>query len=596
MKYKFLAALLFFSGYLKAQNLNIIPQPRSVVNGTGTFSFTNHTTIGFSDTSLTALAVYFQKEIFKAKGLSPGISINDPKSSIKLVLTNNNQTIIGAYSLKITPGQVTVSSSNKEGVFYGLISLLQIIKDHPQEGENLTLASTEAVDAREFQNINLATTQITDAPRYQWRGLMLDESRHFFGKQKVKQILDWMAYYKLNKFHWHLTDVQGWRVEIKKYPRLTSVGGVGDYSDTSAEALPMYYTQSDIKEIVSYAAQRFITVIPEIDMPGHATAANKAYPEYSGGSVAGYPNFTFNPAKEETYQYLANIIKETTAIFPSKMMHLGGDEVVLGIKAWSLDTAIARMMQNKGFEDVGALERYFFKRMTDTVTNLGSKILAWDEAAQTDLPPGKTIIFWWRQNLPGQLSLAIQKNYQVVLCPRLPLYFDFLQDGSHISGRNWKGVFNRYTDIYNFPERQLGADQLASNQIIGVQANIWTEKISSEKRLDFMLFPRIAGLAEAGWTAPEVKNEMAFNERLRAGFKNWDAAGIYYFNPFDPQAHPEAVDFAPVARKAPIAEKHGRHRKTYSKASGKRRKASAKSHKSSSKAKSTKSKSHKKRK
>jgi len=595
MKFKFLAALLFFSGYLKAQNLNIIPQPRSVVSGTGTFSFNSHTTIGLSDTSLTNLATYFQKEIFKAKGLSPGINNGDSKSAIKLVLTNSNQAV-GAYSLKITPGQVTISSSSKEGIFYGLISLLQIIKDHPKESDNLTLASTDATDAREYQNVSLASTEITDAPRYQWRGLMLDESRHFFGKQKVKQILDWMAYYKLNKFHWHLTDVQGWRIEIKKYPRLTSVGGVGDYSETSAEALPMYYTQSDIKEIVNYAAQRFITVIPEIDMPGHATAANKAYPEYSGGSVAGYPNFTFNPAKEETYQYLANIIKETTAIFPSKMMHLGGDEVVLGIKAWSLDTAIAHMMQNKGFEDVGALERYFFKRMTDTVTNLGSKILAWDEAAQTDLPPGKTIIFWWRQNLSGQLSLAMQKNYQVVLCPRLPLYFDFLQDGSHISGRNWNGIFNRYTDIYNFPDRQLAADQLASNQIIGVQANIWTEKIASEKRLDFMLFPRIAGLAEAGWTAPEVKNEMAFTERVRAGLKNWDAADIYYFNPFDPQVHPEAVDFAPVTRKIPVAEKHGRHRKAHSKVSKKGKKLSAKSHKSSSKAKSTKNKSHKKRK
>ncbi|WDF80549.1 beta-N-acetylhexosaminidase [Mucilaginibacter sp. KACC 22773] len=595
MKYKFLIALLLISGYLKAQNLKIIPQPRSVVSGSGQISINNHSTISLSDTSLTTLAIYFQKELFKVKGLSPAINNGDLKSTVKLVLTNTNQTI-GAYALKITPGQITISSSNKEGVFYGLISLLQLIKDHPKEGDNLTLASTDATDAREYQNVVLASTEITDAPRYQWRGLMLDESRHFFGKQKVKQILDWMAYYKLNKFHWHLTDVQGWRIEIKKYPRLTSVGGVGDYSDTSAEALPMYYTQNDIKEVVNYAAQRFITVIPEIDMPGHATAANKAYPEYSGGSVAGYPNFTFNPAKEETYQYLANVIKETTALFPSKMIHLGGDEVVLGIKAWSLDTAIARMMQNKGFADVGTLERYFFKRMTDTVTNMGSKILAWDEATQTDLPAGETIIFWWRQNLPGQLSLALQKNYQVVLCPRLPLYLDFLQDGTHVSGRNWKGVFNRYTDIYNFPDRQLNADQLASNQIIGVQANIWTEKIASEKRLDFMLFPRIAGLAEAGWTAPEVKNEAAFNERVQAGLKNWDAADIYYFNPFDPQAHPEAVDFAPVIRKTPVAEKHGRHHKAHSKASKRGNRISAKSHKSTSKSKSTKNKPHKKRK
>jgi hexosaminidase len=595
MKFKFLAALLLFSGYLKAQNLNIIPQPRSVVNTTGQISINNRSAIGASDTSLTALAIYFQKELFKVKGLSLDINNEGSRSLIKLILTNTNTNqTIGAYSLKITPDRITIAASNKEGIFYGLISLLQIIKNQPKEGENITLASTDVKAAGGYQTITLASAEITDAPRYQWRGLMLDESRHFFGKEKVKQLLDWMAYYKLNKFHWHLTDVQGWRIEIKKYPKLSAVGAIGNYSDTSAEA--KFYTQNDIKEIVAYAAQRFITVIPEIDMPGHATAANRAYPEYSGGSVSGYPNFTFNPAKEETYQYLANIIKEINALFPAKMMHLGGDEVVLGIKAWSLDTAIARMMQTKNFADVGELERYFFKRMTDTVTSLGSKILAWDEAAQTDLPAGKTIIFWWRQNLPGQLTLAMQKNYQVVLCPRLPLYFDFLQDGDHIAGRKWNGVFNRVTDVYNFPDRQLSADQLTSSQIIGVQANIWTEKIASEKRLDFMLFPRIAGLAEAAWTAPEIKNEAAFNERLKTDLKNWDKDNIYYFNPFDPLAHPEAVDFVPIIKKTYIAgkgsQKHS-SKKVHSKAS-KKHKSSIKTHKASSKA--TKSKVHKKRK
>ncbi|MDN3584840.1 beta-N-acetylhexosaminidase [Mucilaginibacter flavus] len=588
MKFRFLAVLLLFSGYLKAQNLNIIPQPRSVVNGTGQFNFNNHATVGVSDTSLSSLAVYFQKEILKAKGLSVAVVNSDSVSVIKLQLVKAQQ-INGAYSLKIAPDRIIVSSSNKEGIFYGLISLLQIVKGQPQgDGTSITLPSAE----------------ITDEPRYQWRGLMLDEARHFFGKQKVKQILDQMAYYKLNKFHWHLTDVQGWRIEIKKYPKLALEGGMGDYSDTTRDAQPKYYTQNDLREIVAYAAQRFIIVIPEIDMPGHATAANRAYPEYSGGSVAGFPNFTFNPANEKTYQYLGDIIRETSAIFPSKMMHLGGDEVVLGVKAWSLDTTIARMMQNKGFADVGVLERYFFKRMTDTVTSLGSKILAWDEAVPTDMPTDKTIIFWWRQNLPGQLSMALQKNYQVVLCPRLPFYLDFVQDASQVAGRKWNGQFNRVSDLYNFPEKQLSPQTISSGNILGVQANIWTEKIASEKRLDFVLFPRIAGLAEAGWTAPEVKNETDFNQRLQAGFKNWDAAGIYYFNPFDINAHPEAIDFAPrVVEKSERSEGRRRHhseKHSHSKKekkghkSSKKSKSSGSSHKSSSK--SSKSKAHKKRK
>jgi len=527
MKFKLLAALLLFSGYIQAQNLNIIPQPKLVNSKAGQFSFNNHSTIGVNDTSLTSLAVYFQKEVSKAKGFTLAVADNQAKAAIDLVLTNTSQQT-GSYNLIITPEHITISSSNQEGVFYGLMSLLQLIKIDSIEDNG---------------NVSLQACEVSDSPRYQWRGLMLDESRHFFGKEKVKQLLDWMAYYKLNKFHWHLTDVQGWRIEIKKYPKLATIGGMGNYSDTAAEA--EYYTQNDIREIVAYAANRFITVIPEIDMPGHATAANKAYPEFTGGSVAGYPNFTFNPANENTYQYLADIIKETNTLFPAHMIHLGGDEVALGIKAWSLDTTIARMMQKKNFEGVNELERYFFKRMTDTVTSLGSKILAWDEATGTDLPAGKTIIFWWRQNLPGQLHLALQKNYQVVLCPRLPLYFDFVQDSGHISGRKWNGVYNRVNNVYNFPDTQTPVEELNSKLIIGVQANIWTESIGSEKRLDFMLFPRIAGLAEAGWTAPELKNEESFNERLKAGFKNYDNAGIYYYNPFDPSFHPEVVDFAP---------------------------------------------------
>ncbi|WPU91371.1 beta-N-acetylhexosaminidase [Mucilaginibacter sabulilitoris] len=572
MKLKLFTVLFLLSGYVQAQNLTIIPQPKSIINGTGQFNFNNHATVSVSDTSLLGLAGYLQKEISQTKGLTLTVSNNEAAGAINLVLANTPQTT-GSYTLNVTTDRITITSQSKEGIFYGLTSLLQLVKDQQRDNDG---------------DLCITTCNINDAPRYPWRGLMLDESRHFFGKEKVKQLLNWMAYYKLNRFHWHLTDAQGWRIEIKKYPKLTSIGGASNYSNTSAE--PQYYTQDDIKEIVAYAAARFITVIPEIDMPGHATAANKAYPEFSGGSVAGYPNFTFNPANEHTYQYLADIIKETNALFPAHMIHLGGDEVAYGIKAWSLDTAIAHMMQKMEFEGVTDLEHYFFKRMADTVTNMGSKVLAWDEATGANLPADKTIIFWWRQNLPGQLHLALQKNYQVVLCPRLPLYFDFEQDSQHVSGRKWNGVVNRITDVYNFPDRQISPDELNSKQIIGVQANIWTERIASEKRLDFMLFPRIAGLAEAGWTAPEQKDEFAFNERLKSDLKNYDSAGIYYYDPFDPSYHPEAIDFAPRVIE-PTTPKHSRHtlKKSHVKASKKSKKGAKKSSGASGK-------SHKKRK
>ncbi|PWK77458.1 hexosaminidase [Mucilaginibacter oryzae] len=535
MKIKFVLVFILFCGSLKAQNINIIPQPKLVAAGTGQFSFNNRCTVGVNDASLLPVARYFQKQVNQSTGLTLNVDNKDAGSLIHFLLTNGDPTP-GAYSLKISPEEITVSASNRDGVFYGAMSLLQLLRDQPR-GET----------------ISLQALAITDAPRYQWRGLMLDESRHFFGMEKVKQILDWMAYYKLNKFHWHLTDAQGWRLEIKKYPKLTLIGGRGNHTDPNAD--PQYYTQAQVKEIVAYAAERSIAVIPEIDMPGHATAANRAYPQFSGGSVEGYEDFTFNPAIDSTYQFLGDIIKETTALFPSKMMHLGGDEVALGVKAWSLNPSIAAFMQKNNFADVGELERYFFKRVADTALATGSKVLAWDEATGTNLPADKTIIFWWRQNLPGQLHLAIQKGYQVVLCPRLPMYFDFVQDADHLSGRRWKGVYNTVGSVYCFPEKSMqNNEDLQSKQIIGVQANIWTEMIASEKRLDFMLFPRIAGLAEAGWTAPELKDEEAFDNRLKASIKIYDAANIYYFNPFDKFFHDEAIDFGPKIRRMPKPE------------------------------------------
>jgi len=533
--------LLFFSFcvplVVSAQSVNIIPLPKSYVKADGAFIINGSSSIGFNDNSLLSQASYLQAELKKISGLNVAVEQNETKALIDLQLIKGMR-IGGSYTLNITPQVISIKAADNEGVFYGIQSLLQLIKAQP------------------VNNITLQAAEIIDEPRYQWRGFMLDEARHFFGKEKVKQLLDWMAFYKLNKFHWHLTDVEGWRVEIKKYPLLTSVGGIGNHTDSLAAA--KYYTQDDIREIVAYAKERFITVIPEIDMPGHATAANKAYPEYSGGSINKYPNFTFDPANEKTYQFLGDIIKETNSLFPSHMVHLGGDEVALGIQAWAGRPEITAMLAKNNFTSLKALEQYFFRRMTDTVISLNSKILCWDEAVETDLPADKTIIFWWRQNLPFQLKLALQKKYQVVLCPRLPMYFDFVQDRSQVSGRRWNGIFNSLSAVYNFPDQQLQPEDSASPQVLGIQANLWTETVGSERRLDFMIFPRMAALAEAAWTSAGLKNEDSFNERLKLNFPLYDKAGIYYFNPFDPEMHPEAIDFAPriVITLHPHHERH----------------------------------------
>lgn len=548
---KLVFVFILFPFFLSAQTINIIPMPKAVVKGAGQFQLNSNTIIGMNNSSLLPQANYLQTELQKANGIAIAVDQNEVKALIDLQLVKRDEPS-GSYTLRIEANKITIISSGNDGVFYGIVSLLQLIKTQP--------VGTA---------VNLPVCEINDSPRFQWRGFMLDESRHFFGKEKVKQLLDWMAFYKLNKFHWHLTDVDSWRIEIKKYPKLTSVGGIGNKTDTLAPA--KYYTQDEIKEVVAYAADRFITVVPEIDMPGHATAANRAYPEYSGGSTVRYPNFTFDPANEKTYQFLGDILKETNALFPSGMIHLGGDEVALGIQAWAGRPAIMDMMAKNKFDDLSDLEHYFFKRMADSVTRMDDKVLCWDEAVEADLPANKTIVFWWRQNVPSQLRLAINKKYQVVLCPRLPFYFDFLQDKNHVSGRKWNASFNSVSSVYNFPYKEFPADELQSGQILGIQANLWTELVVTEKRLDFMVFPRMAALSEAAWTDSAAKDEASFNERLKADFLLYDKAGIYYYDPFDPSTHPEAIDVAPKIVVKPVVKdkhrKHGRKLKSGNKAS-----------------------------
>lgn len=526
MKLRIILFILFCPLIGIGQSVNIIPQPAHLALNKGKFILKQGTPVSINDKQLVPEVKYLKDELLKSAKIDLHIN-KGTNNNIRLVLTKNQDTS-GSYRLMISNHHIIVSSSNREGIFYGIQSLLQLIN-----GVN-----------ENQKGVLLQDLIIHDSPRYQWRGFMLDESRHFFGKQKVEMLLNWMARYKLNKFHWHLTDAHGWRIQINQYPKLTTVGGIGNFTDSLAPA--KYYTQADIKEIVSYAKKRFITVIPEIDMPGHATAANKAYPEYSGGVVDKYPNFTFNPAKEETYTFLSNIIKETNQLFSVRLFHLGGDEVAFGMQAWLKSPSITAMMASKNFTTPNELQYYFFKRMADTVVKLGDKVLCWDEATDADLPADKTIVFWWRQNKPEQLKLALQKNYQVVLCPRLPMYFDFVQDSTHTSGRKWnKTLYNNVWDVYNFPDLQMDSTSMQSKNIIGVQANVWTETIGSEKRLDYMLFPRLAALAEAAWDTKAVKNVGMFSQKLLSERKFYRQAGIYYYDTGKPQANPEAIDFAP---------------------------------------------------
>lgn len=506
---------LFCFAFLHAeQKPPIIPLPAQYQMKTGSFHVNNDVRIHYNDDLLTDEAHFLQQQLFEKKSLSLPIQKKSEENSISLILTEKEDKA-GTYRMNVGNRSVKIEASTEEGIFNGMMSLMQLI---------------------EFSASNtIPCWSIMDEPKHQWRGIMLDESRHFFGKEKVKSLLDWMAFYKLNKFHWHLTDDNGWRIEIKKYPLLSLIGGIGDL--TNPDNAPQFYTQDEIKEIVQYAAERKIEVIPEIDMPGHARAANRAYPAFSGGGSKQHPEFTFNPGKEETYSYLTDILKETDVLFPSQMIHLGGDEVHFGNEKWNELKEVKTLMANQNLKNLVEVEKYFMVRMADSLYALENKFLAWDEVADASFPVEKTILFWWRHDKPEQLATALEKNYPVVLCPRIPLYLDFVQHDTHQSGRRWAGAYSDLQGVYSFSSDRFAKER--ASQILGIQANLWTETVQTEKRFDFLMFPRISAFSESAWGTNNSFSD--YEERLQQHLSLYKKQGIYYFNPFNPDEYAEPL-------------------------------------------------------
>ncbi|HET8827828.1 MAG TPA: beta-N-acetylhexosaminidase [Pelobium sp.] len=530
------AVLIFASQFgLAQERVPLIPKPVKAIKQSSVFNLDKHTAINAGIGNSEKAVYYLQTEVLKHKLISLSISPQQTASTIKFTIVTNGIKNNG-YQLLMSENLIEIKAANEEALFLGTVSLLQLIRQTPIVN----------------QKIALNCWNIADEAYFGWRGFMLDESRHFFGKKKVKEILDWMAFYKLNKFHWHLTDQPGWRIEIKAYPRLTLVGGIGNHTDPAAPA--QYYTQEDIKEIIRYAADRFIEVIPEIDMPGHATAANLAYPEFSGGGSPKYPEFTFNPGKEETYQYLTNILKEVDALFPSQMIHLGADEVHFGNQNWNTDASVQKLMKDKKFNDLKEVENYFIERMADSLKMMNNEVLGWDEVVESKLSTKNTTVFWWRHDKPEVLKKALEKGFKVVLCPRLPLYFDFVQDSTHRIGRKWAGAFVPLESVYSFPSSEINDLPKEKNQIRGIQANLWTESVTTVQQMDYLMFPRIAALAESAWTAPSEKEFSGFQQRLKSHLKLYASAGLYYFNPFYPKNSAEFLNPAQRENQLPDSE------------------------------------------
>ena len=428
-------------------------------------------------------------------GLSAGVPVVPAPASAQMTDKPFNKKNLGkvkfiqdralpaeAYELQIKRNRIVVRASDEAGRFYAQQTLAQ-------------LAGADAM----YRGV------IKDAPRYAWRGFMLDEARHFHGKERVKQILDLMARYKLNRFHWHLSDDQGWRIEIKAYPELCTVGGVGCYSDANAPA--RYYTQDEIREIVAYAAERHIEVIPEIDMPGHATAFTKTFPALALGQR------TVNPSDENLYVVLDTIIKELADLFPAPYIHIGGDEV--SGEGWK--------ERQKGFE----------LRHSANVVAAGKKCIVWDDALESELDTASTLIHWWRSDHPESLEKSLSSGYKTIISPWDPFYLDYIQDARCKEGHlAWKSYVNGLDEIYNY---SLPDDPA----VLGVQANLWTERVRTGERLGYMVFPRLIALAEKAWSSHLDYED--FLSRLPLEYKYLDSIGVFYYDFRDFDRHPEPM-------------------------------------------------------
>ena len=405
-----------------------------------------------------------------------------------------------AYELHIKKSGIVIKASSDAGRFYALQSLNQLAEEE-----------------------TMYCGVIKDAPRFSWRGFMLDEARHFFGKDEVKQVLDMMARYKLNRFHWHLSDDQGWRVEIKAFPELTSVGGIGCYSDSKAPA--KFYTQDEIREIVAYAAERHIEVIPEIDMPGHASAFNRVMPALKGNDR------TVNPGKDETYATLKTIYSELAELFPGRYIHIGGDEV--NKNGWDNLPEVKALMEKEGLKSLNEVEEYFCRRLADIITSTGKNVVAWDDLIDSGTSPEGKVMLWWHTEHPEFLGQGADKGFDMVVCPDRPFYLDFVQDPDDKEGHLvWIKAVNYMKEIYEY--------KIEDNpKVIGVQSNLWSERVITHPRREYMIYPRILALAEKAWSLDSNIDYSAFLKRVEKEYKYLDTMDVHYYDFRNPERHPE---------------------------------------------------------
>ena len=424
------------------------------------------------------------------------------------------------YRIDISARRAQLSAGDDAGLFYGLQTLLQLADERG----------------------NLPCVSIEDHPRYRYRGLHLDVCRHFFPVRFIKHYLDWMASCKLNTFHWHLTDDQGWRIEIKRYPRLTEIGGyrtrtqIGGFHEDPLTyeqgRYGGYYTQDELREVVAYAAKRHIAVIPEIEMPGHATAALAAYPELACGHGPksfetsgrwGVLDDVFCPGKEQTFEFLEGMLDEVLELFPSKLIHIGGDECPR--VRWKECPDCRARMEDEGIEDEAGLQTYLTLRIGRHLEAKGRRLIGWDEILDGELAPGAVVMSW--RGTRGGIAAA-RRRHEVIMTPSTYLYFDKKATDSYDEPVSLSSSLLPLEKIYGYdPDEGIAPED--RRYLLGVQANLWTEFIRTEGRASFQLLPRIYALAEIAWSPVERKSWREFSEvRLPAHLARIDASGEPY--------------------------------------------------------------------
>ena len=521
-------------GKTETEDCPILPRPQQVDRQQGEYVMRGEQTVAFPDSSAGAHTVFrYLSEALRPAGISLKQVAPEAKASIRWSFSD--QLAEEAYTLTITPEAISICSNpSAKGLFYGVQSLLQLLPPSAWD--------TKQKPAKSYQ---LPAMNLTDAPRFAYRGAMMDVGRNFLPKEAVLKMLDLMAFYKLNSFHFHLTDDQGWRIEIKKYPRLTEkgayrkqtqVGHCDYYFPRRYDGIEKrgFYTQDEIREIVRYAADRFITVIPEIEMPGHSSAALACYPELSCGLGKTYVVRDYYDVfdevycpKEHTFRFLEDVLTEVIDLFPSHYIHIGGDECPK--KAWKKCSHCQALMKQLNLPDESALQSWFIHRIEKFVNSRGRDIIGWDEILEGGLAPRATVMSW--RGEAGGIEAARQQH-SVIMTPGEYCYFDFYQEDPEEAPLAIGGYLP-LDKVYSY--NPLPGELTAEEQkyIIGVQANIWGEYIQTPDYFEYMTFPRLIAMSEVQWTQPERKDFASFARRLdrefeRLGYRGVNACRHFY--------------------------------------------------------------------